>query len=94
MKRGLVPGIIVALVLRAPVSSLADGRVRTASIELGEAGAVLDLCAADLSRVTCAAIGCNAQQVGCTDSLHPQIDGVASRLDDSDERHLKYRGER
>jgi len=94
MKRGLIPGIIVALVLRAPVSSLADGRVRIGSIEPCEAGAVRGACTAGLSRVAWAAVGCNAQQTGCTEPLHPQIDGVASRLDGSDERHLTYGGER
>ena len=94
MKRGLIPGIIVALVLRAPVSSLADGRVRTRSIEPCEAGAALGACTAGLSRVMWAAVSCNAQQTGYTEPLHPQIDGVASRLHGSDERHLTYGGER
>jgi hypothetical protein len=36
MKRGLIPGIIVALVLRAPVSPLSDGRVPAVMSRLGD----------------------------------------------------------
>ncbi|MDR5755240.1 MULTISPECIES: hypothetical protein [unclassified Caballeronia] len=36
MRRDWIPGILVALVLRAPVSSLSDGRVPNAMLRLSE----------------------------------------------------------